>query len=339
LAQGVWRNWLKVRADWQLRSTRNDTLEQPEPFVWISFHDEAAYGRFMKEFRPKSTSGSRAYYSTETHSVYIRPLVGPNNRDVQKNMQKAVPGSGWDRVKLGTVSLAEGENFLELEIPAGSPVGVSALEIVRPEIDGKITADAMAVRQTPDWFKDAGYGLMFQWTNRATPPAGETKPWNRKVDDFDIDSLFNLVDRSGAMFVIWSVTWGQQYISAPLRSLDRILPGRTTERDLLGELADGLKSRGIRLIFYYHYGYDCYSRYRNLYQETLADYQTKVTAFLVKNEAGDSGESATASEPRAADAQAILDACKAGEADPGARVGRKGDRRRSRPGRSRGGPC
>lgn len=70
LAQGVWRNWLKVRADWQLQSTRNDTLEQPEPFVWVSFHDEAAYARYMKEFRPNGTQGSRAYYSTETHCVY-----------------------------------------------------------------------------------------------------------------------------------------------------------------------------------------------------------------------------------------------------------------------------
>ncbi len=72
LAQGVWRNWLKVRADWQLKSTRNDTLDQPEPFVWISFHDEASYERYMKEFRTKSTPGSQAFYSTETHFVYTR---------------------------------------------------------------------------------------------------------------------------------------------------------------------------------------------------------------------------------------------------------------------------
>ena len=72
LAQGVWRNWLKVRADWQLQSNRNDTLEQPEPFVWISFHDAATYDRYMKEFRTKSTPGSQAFYSTETNFVYTR---------------------------------------------------------------------------------------------------------------------------------------------------------------------------------------------------------------------------------------------------------------------------
>jgi hypothetical protein len=164
----------------------------------------------------------------------------------------------WDRVALGTVSLAKGENFLELEIPAGRPVSISALELIHPEVDEMVAAEAMSIRQSPDWFKDAGYGLMFQWTNRATPPAGGIKPWNQKVDDFNLASVIELVEQSGASFVVWSVTWGQQYISAPNQSLDRILPGRTTKRDLLGELADGLKARGVRLIFYYHYGYDCY---------------------------------------------------------------------------------
>ena len=153
---------------------------------------------------------------------------------------------------------AKGENVLELEITAGSPVNLSALELVHTGIHGKLAEDAMSMRQSPDWFKDAGYGLMFQWTNRATPPNGDIKPWNQKVEDFDLDSLVELVEQSGASFVVWSVTWGQQYISAPIQSLDRILPGRTTKRDLLGELADALKAKGVRLIFYYHYGYDCY---------------------------------------------------------------------------------
>ncbi len=169
-----------------------------------------------------------------------------------------VTSPGWDRVALGNVSLAKGENVLELGVAAGSPVSLSALELVNTEFESKLAEDAMSVRQSPDWFKDAGYGLMFQWTNRATPPNGDIKPWDQKVEDFDLDSLVKLVEQSGASFVVWSVTWGQQYISAPIQSLDRILPGRTTKRDLLGELTDALKAKGVRLIFYYHYGYDCY---------------------------------------------------------------------------------
>ena len=72
LAQGVWRNWLKVRENWQLESNRKDTLDQPEPFVWVSFHDATSYDGYMKKFRTKSTPGSQAFYSTETNFVFTR---------------------------------------------------------------------------------------------------------------------------------------------------------------------------------------------------------------------------------------------------------------------------
>ena len=71
LARGIWHNWLKVRADWQLRSTRNDTLENPEPFVWTAFHSKAAYDQYMKKAKGdgKYTPGSQAFYSTVTKHV------------------------------------------------------------------------------------------------------------------------------------------------------------------------------------------------------------------------------------------------------------------------------
>lgn len=62
LTRGVWRHWLKARADWQLRSTRNDTLENPEPFVWVFLHSKDAYDQYMKKAKPdgKHTPGSQA---------------------------------------------------------------------------------------------------------------------------------------------------------------------------------------------------------------------------------------------------------------------------------------
>lgn len=81
LACGIWRNWLKVRADWHLQSTKNDTLEDPEPFVWLAFHNQAAYEQYSKESNPKDqTPGSRAFYSTATHFVrfYDDPQRDPS---------------------------------------------------------------------------------------------------------------------------------------------------------------------------------------------------------------------------------------------------------------------
>ena len=71
LARGIWHNWLKVRDDWQLTSTRKDTLENPEPFVWTAFHSKDAYNQYMKKAKSdgKYTPGSQAFYSTTTRHV------------------------------------------------------------------------------------------------------------------------------------------------------------------------------------------------------------------------------------------------------------------------------
>ena len=72
------------------------------------------------------------------------------------------------------------------------------------------------------------------------------------MNDFDVAAFVDRAEETGASYVVWSITWGQQYISAPIKSLDKIIAGRTTQRDLLGEMADLLHTKGIRLIYYYH---------------------------------------------------------------------------------------
>jgi hypothetical protein len=172
--------------------------------------------------------------------------------------QEAVAeGKDWGLVTLGTIPLKAGENVLRLDVEAAKGFKFDALELVQPAVKTALLKDALAMRKKPHWFSNAGYGLMFQWTNRTTPPKGQIKPWEEKVNDFKLDEFVDMVESTGAAYVLWSVTWGNQYISAPIQSLDAILSGRTTKRDLLGEMADALHERGIKLIFYYHYGYDC----------------------------------------------------------------------------------
>ncbi len=184
-----------------------------------------------------------------------------------ESQHASVSERAWCRVEMGEIFLQAGVNKILLEVELsdelakktrGGDFDISALELVRAAAREAIMKDALAMRKQPEWFKDAGYGLMFQWTNRATPRHGEVKDWEAKVNDFDLDGFIELVDDSGASYVIWSITWGQQYISAPVKSLDRLIAGRTTSRDLLGEMADRLHEKGVRLIFYYHYGYECY---------------------------------------------------------------------------------
>lgn len=169
----------------------------------------------------------------------------------------ATVGRSWSRVSLGSIRMKAGKNTLQLDVEAGKGFEFDALELVQPTIKAEMLKEALTMRTRADWFADAGYGLMFQWTNRATPPKGPIKPWEQKVNDFDLEAYADMVEESGAAYVLWSVTWGQQYISAPIGALDAIIAGRTTKRDLLGEMVDALDKRGIKLIFYYHYGYDC----------------------------------------------------------------------------------
>lgn len=121
---------------------------------------------------------------------------------------KATASFGWERVSLGAIRLKAGKNTLRLDAAAVKGFKLDALELVRPAVKADLLKDALAMRQKPAWFTNAGYGLMFQWTNRATPPKGPIKPWEEKVEDFDLDGFVKMVEESGAAYVLWSVTWG-----------------------------------------------------------------------------------------------------------------------------------
>ena len=57
----------------------------------------------------------------------------------------------------------------------------------------------------------------------------------------------------GARHCIFTLTHAKQYLPFPLAELDRILPGRTAGRDLVGDLVRELHARGIRFIAYYNH--------------------------------------------------------------------------------------
>ncbi len=203
------------------------------------------------------------------------------NGERQQTSAKLGPAGrgGWQRVSLGSIDLKAGENSLQLNAEATADFKFDALELTQPPVKAALLKDALAMRKNPEWFRKAGYGLMFQWTNRATPPEGPVKPWQEKVDTFDLDGFVETVVESGAAYVLWSVTWGNQYVSAPVESLDALIKGRTTKRDLLGEMADALHARDIKLIFYYHYGYDCNHSIDAEWMEASGGYKADKTEF------------------------------------------------------------
>ena len=65
-----------------------------------------------------------------------------------------------------------------------------------------------------------------------------------------------MVEQTGAAWLILTTTHGRHNFPAPIQAIDRVLPGHTTRRDLIMEIADALEKRGVRLMLYYHIGLD-----------------------------------------------------------------------------------
>jgi hypothetical protein len=97
------------------------------------------------------------------------------------------------------------------------------------------------------------YGLSVHWTAKSMPRHGPAQGFADSVRDFALDDFVAQVAASGAEYVIFTITHALQKIAAPCAPLDAILPGRTTERDLLGEMAEALAGHGIALILYYNH--------------------------------------------------------------------------------------
>lgn len=240
-------------------------------FLWTQSSESGAYSF---EWRVQAPENGKFIVAGIAAGEDAKLTLSCNGR----HQPEMVSEKDWSRLLLGTIKLKKGINIIKVDIKASEVVKLAGIELTRPDVKTNMEEEALTMRQSADWFKDAGYGLMFQWTNRATPKIGNTiKDWNEKINDFDIEAFVDMVQNSGAAYVIWSITWGQQYISAPIKSLDELIEGRTTKRDLLGEMVNRLHEKNIKVIFYYHYGYDCYHSKDSAWLQAAGGYQTDKT--------------------------------------------------------------
>ena len=104
-----------------------------------------------------------------------------------------------------------------------------------------------------DWFADCKVGLSTHWTAQTVPKEGKACEFVDAVNRFRMDEFLNAVETSGVDYVIFTLTHALQMLPCPHPVIDSILPGRTTERDLIGEMAQGLDRLGKKLILYYNH--------------------------------------------------------------------------------------
>jgi alpha-L-fucosidase len=134
-------------------------------------------------------------------------------------------------------------------MPIGNEVRVRALEFSR-EADVREETRARATRADTGWLANAGYGVMFHWTDQSAPQHGAAVPYEVAVDRFDVTRFADLVAVTGAGYVIFSVNHVHPHCPAPLRSWEQVHPGWTTRRDLLGEIARALARIHVPLMLY-----------------------------------------------------------------------------------------
>jgi len=110
---------------------------------------------------------------------------------------------------------------------------------------------ASARRANATWLADCGYGMMNHWNSRSAPRHGPRKGYLDAVRDFDIVAYTDVVQKTGAGYVLLTTGWADPCCPAPIASWERFFPGWTARRDLIADLAEELGKRGIKLMLYF----------------------------------------------------------------------------------------
>lgn len=103
------------------------------------------------------------------------------------------------------------------------------------------------------WFSGCRFGIAAHWTAQSTPVSGKPLDFAAAVAAFDVEAFVDRVSNTGAEYLMFTGTHALQKLPAPCDAIDAILPGRTTERDLIGELMHACLQRGLYFLLYYNH--------------------------------------------------------------------------------------
>lgn len=112
-------------------------------------------------------------------------------------------------------------------------------------------------RANTDWMRDARWGVMTHYLpdlpSAKEPAAMTVGEWNRLVEAFDVSRFADTIAGTGAGYLIFTIGQNSGYFCSPNATYDRITgiaPSRLSRRDLIGDIAAALLSRGVRTIAY-----------------------------------------------------------------------------------------
>ena len=136
------------------------------------------------------------------------------------------------------------------------PIKFNDIDLVRPEVWNSMKLRAEKLKPDLSWMIDGKYGLFTHWSLLSYPLYGdqrarETFEWG--VNNFDVEAYADKVEETGASWVIFTTCHGGQMFPAPIKTLNDVMPGKTTDRDLIAELAVALNKRNIKLLLYHNF--------------------------------------------------------------------------------------
>ncbi len=202
-------------------------------------------------------------------------IIGPENTLIVGSQEEE-----WDRVEVeGSLNLPAGESIIRIQLQKQGEAKFRCLHLLNREDEKDFYARVKAFRSDTSWLRDAQFGLMFQWGGWVFPQHGDKKPWPQMIDNFDVEKFADMVNDTAAGYVVWSATWQKYLFPAPIKTIDDIEPGRTCERDLIGEIADSLKQRDIRFILYYHMGINTDFKFEGKNWKSSDDKELFIKAF------------------------------------------------------------
>ena len=239
-----------VKGDIVMAGGDNMECKGSHQLLWnIDVTEEGTYELFIianvrKEIKEKNIS-----FKTDKSIINfdLKPTEGP-----------FIGGRNFQRIKISSeLFLEKGEQVVSLstiEITSDDILyDIRALELVPVSAKPKIEKEelrAVNSRESIDWLVKSGYGLMFHWTSESVQPDGTIKSYEDAVNAFDVEKFANMVEETGAGYVIFTIGHAESYCPAPIKSWEIRHPGKTTERDLIMEIADALNKKGVQLICY-----------------------------------------------------------------------------------------
>ncbi len=107
-----------------------------------------------------------------------------------------------------------------------------------------------------DWMKGK-WGVMthylLAWQSRENHLPATAEQWNKMVDAFDVEALAEQIKSTGASYHVLTIGQNTTHLCTPSPLYDQLFvdgPSNCSRRDLISDMADALRKRGLKLIVY-----------------------------------------------------------------------------------------